>query len=294
MYLRSLLFAPANHERHASKALGGAADAAILDLEDAVAVAEKPAARVAARASIEHRAKGHAFAFVRVNGLRTPYAYDDLQSVVVAGLDGIVVPKVESAADVCTVDWLLAQLERERGLPLGGVTVIPIIETVAGLAHVGEIAGASPRVRQLAFGAVDFVLDAGMTWTPGHEGLIWARVRIALASREAGLQPPLDTVFPDLTDRAGLVEETRLAKRLGFQGKLCIHPEQVDVVNDLFTPAPAEVERARRVVAAFDDALAGGSASLQLDGQFIDYPVAAKARQVVQLADWLAATQDAQ
>lgn len=290
MYLRSLLFAPANHERRASKALGGAADAAILDLEDAVAVAEKPAARAAARASIEGRAAGRTLAFVRVNGLHTPYAYDDLHAVVVAGLDGVVVPKVESAAAVCTVDWLLTQLERERGLPPGSVTVIPIIETVAGLAHVREIAAASPRLRQLAFGAVDFTLDAGMTWTPGHEGLTWARMQIVLASREAGLQPPLDTVFPDLTDMVSLADETRLAKRLGFQGKTCIHPKQVDMVNDIFTPTPAEVERARRVVAAFDDALACGSASLQLDGQFIDYPVAAKARQVVQLADRLGTT----
>lgn len=283
-YLRSLLFAPANHARHAGKALSGSADGAILDLEDAVAVAQKPAARAAARQLLEGRAASYPRAYVRINALSTPFAYDDLHAVVCVGLDGLVVPKVEAPEQVAIVDWFLSQLERERAIPARSIEIVPIIETAAGLLHAQRIATASPRLKRLSFGAGDFSLDTNMTWTVGHEGLLWARIQMVVISRAAGLAPPLDTVFADLADTEGLAAEAAQAKRLGFGGKTCIHPRQVEVVNAVFTPSAEEVEQAQRIVEAFEQAVASGVASLQVDGQFVDYPIAEKARRIVELA----------
>ena len=145
--LRTLLFAPANHARHVEKALSSAADGAILDLEDAVAVAEKPTARLAARRALAERsASARTKAYVRVNALTTPFAYEDLRAVVGPGLDGVVVPKMETPEQVATVDWLLHQLEREADLAAGSIDLLPIIETARGLEYARSISQASPRV----------------------------------------------------------------------------------------------------------------------------------------------------
>lgn len=285
MALRTLLFAPANHARHVEKALAGSADGVILDLEDAIAVAEKPAARQAARQALFARGDGDGpRVFVRVNGLTTPFAYDDLREVVGHGLNGIIVPKTESAAQLATADWLLVQLERAAGLEDGAVEIMPIVETAAGVARLAEIASASRRVRRLNFGAGDFSLDTNMTWTAGHEGILWARIQVVIASRAAGLEAPIDTVYAQLTDDDGLRRETDQAKLLGFQGKACIHPRQVDIVNAVFSPSDAEINAARAIVDAFTEAEAQGVASIRLGGQFIDYPVAARAQRTLDLA----------
>lgn len=287
LILRSLLFAPANHTRHVEKALTSAADGAILDLEDAVAITEKPAARIAARRALAQRVSSptRTKAYVRINALTTPFAYGDMCEVVYPGLDGIILPKTETAEQVATVDWLLSQLERERGISVGSVDLMPIIETASGLLHVREIAKASPRVRRLNFGAVDFSLDTNMTWTASNEGILWARIQLVIASRESNLEAPLDTVFPTLGDLQGLTVETEQAKRLGFQGKACIHPQQVEVVNAVFTPSDEEMQQARLLINAFEQAEAAGIASLRVGTQFVDYPVAARARRVVALGE---------
>ena len=292
MPLRSLLFAPATSSRHAQKALTGAADGVILDLEDAIAIAEKPQARLAARKALDGLACESSSAarprvFVRVNGLTTPFAYDDLRAIVGPGLDGVVLPKTESAAQLATVDWLLTQLERAAGLAAGAIEVMPIIETAAGVARMAEIAATvreSSRVRRLNFGAGDFSLDTNMTWVVGHEGLLWARAQLVIASRAAGLEAPLDTVYAQLHDEDGLRVEAEQARRLGFQGKACIHPRQVEIVNAVFSPSAEEVSQARAIVEAFAEAEAQGVASLRVGGQFIDYPVAARAQRTLDLA----------
>jgi citrate lyase subunit beta/citryl-CoA lyase len=292
MPLRSLLFAPATASRHVEKALAGAADGVIIDLEDAIAIAEKPQARLAAREALDRLAGSPATGaspqvYVRVNGLTTPFAYDDLRAVVGPGLDGIVLPKTESAAQMATVDWLLTQLERATGLAAGAIEVMPIIETAAGVAHMAEIAAAgreTGRARRLNFGAGDFSLDTNMTWIVGHEGLLWARAQLVIASRAADLEAPLDTVYAQLHDDGGLRVEAEQARRLGFQGKACIHPRQVEIVNAAFSPSAEEVTQARAIVDAFAEAEAQGVASLRVGGQFIDYPVAARARRTLDLA----------
>ena len=197
------------------------------------------------------------------------------------GLDGIILPKVESAAGLATVDWLLAQLERERLLMHGGIDLVPIIETARGLDRLGAILGAGTRVRRAAFGAGDFTLDVNMVWSRGEAELGHARAAIVTASRAAGIEAPLDTVWVDLADSEGLAASARTALGFGFQGKMCIHPDQIAVVNRVFTPSEAEIAFAERVAAAFAKAEAEGSAAFQLDGKFVDYPIVYRAQRTL-------------
>lgn len=285
--LRSFLFAPGNHPRRVEKALTLGADAVILDLEDAVAQSEKAATR---KTVVEALARPRSCkGYVRVNGIGTQWCLGDLLAVVQPGVDGIVLPKVESAADLRTVDWLITNLERERGLPPGGIDLLPIIETAAGFSRLDRILGARSlqdypgpwRVKRLTFGAADFTADVGMTWTPGEEELTELRIRLIVASRAGGIEPPIDTVWIHLKDAAGLRASVERSLRLGFQGRMCIHPDQVGVVNEIFTPSVAEVERAQKVVEAFRAAEAAGIASIQVDGLFVDYPVVQRARRTL-------------
>jgi citrate lyase subunit beta / citryl-CoA lyase len=277
--LRSLLFAPGNHARRVEKALSLDADAVILDLEDAVAIAEKAATRAVVAAALERPRRG--LLYVRVNAVDTEFCYGDLVAVVERGLDGIILPKVESPAGIATIDWLLGQLERERGLPIGGIDLIPIIETARGVQQIDAILAAGTRVRRVAFGAGDFTLDVAMAWSRSESELAHVRAVIVTASRAAGVDAPLDTVWVDLTDPDGLEASARTALAYGFQGKMCIHPEQIAAVNRAFTPSDAEVVFAERVTAAFAQAEAEGSAAIQLDGKFIDYPIVYRAQRVL-------------
>ena len=280
---RTLLFAPGNHPRKVEKCLGLDADVVILDLEDAVAIAEKEATRsvvVDALANRPHRARG----YVRVNAVDTPYCWGDLQAVVTPGVDGIVLPKLESASDLRTVEWVVSQLERERAMAAGAFDILPIIETGKGMAAVASICGAGTRVRRLSFGAGDYTLDMGLRWTDGERELDQARSALALASRSAGIEPPIDTVFIHIGQLDSLRRSAELARDFGFQGKLCIHPEQVGPVNEAFSPTAEEVAQARRHLEAFREAEARGSASIQVDGYFIDYPIVEKAQRIIDLA----------
>lgn len=281
--LRTLLFAPGNHPRKVEKVFATGADAVILDLEDAVAIREKPATRSVVVAALQQPRPN--LGYIRVNAFDTPFCFDDVQAVVRDGVDGIVLPKVEAAAQIIAVSWMMASLERDRGLPEGGIDLLPIIETGAGLAAIESIAGCDPRVKRLSFGAGDFTRDMGFEWTPAETELYYTRNRIAVASRAAGLEPPIDTVFIDLRDLDHLTASAQTARRLGFQGKLCIHPGQIDIVNRTFTPTDAQIAEARKHVEAFNKAEAEGSASIQVDGYFIDYPIAEKAERLLALAD---------
>ena len=285
LVFRSLLFAPGNHARRVEKSLTLDADVVILDLEDAVAVAEKEATRAKVVAAFQTPRRAHGY--VRINAFDTPFCFDDLQAVVAPGIDGIVLPKVESPAQLVAVDWTVAALERARGLREGGIDLVPIIETGRGMAELRDIARSGTRVRRLSFGAGDYTLDVGMRWTFGERELDHARTAIVVQSRAAGLEPPVDTVFIHLGQPDALRRSAELARDLGFQGKLCIHPEQVGPVNETFTPTGEEVAKAERYVAAFEEAEARGSVSIQVDGYFIDYPIVEQARRTLRIAQAL-------
>ncbi len=286
--MRSLLFTPANRPRFVEKAGAWGADAIILDLEDSVPPAEKAPARAAAVAGIQRWAGQTVY--VRVNPViaRAPYTLaiglEDIAAVVTPGLCGIVLPKAEAAEDVCAADRTLAEAEQRCGLPAGSLEIIPLIETARGVWDCLAILQASPRVRRAGFGALDLARDLGMVEAGTGEALLYARSRLALASRVAGCASPLDTVYPLLDDTAGLEQEARLARRLGFGGKMAVHPRQVAVINAVFSPSPLEIAWAQRVTAAFAEAEGRGEGSISLDGTLVDYPVVEMAERTLALA----------
>ncbi|MFZ4649601.1 MAG: HpcH/HpaI aldolase/citrate lyase family protein [Rubrivivax sp.] len=280
---RSFLFAPGNHARRVEKCLTLGADAVILDLEDAVAIAEKPATRAVVVQALQRPRRG--LGYVRVNALSTEWSHGDFQAVVAPGVDGIVLPKVERASDVLTAEWLLRSLEHDRGLPVGGIDLMPIVETGLGFTHLREILRAGTRVRRVAFGAGDFTLDIALQWSAGEGELLPYRSAFVVESRAAGLEPPVDTVWIRLQDAPGFAASVRQARDLGFQGKMCIHPDQVPVVNDFFRPGEAELEHARRVIEAFAEAERQGLAAIQVEGRFIDYPIVYLAQRLLARAE---------
>ncbi|MCG8560359.1 MAG: CoA ester lyase [Hyphomicrobiales bacterium] len=284
---RTFIFAPGNHARKVEKVFGTGADAVILDLEDAVAVAEKEATRARIVAALQgpRRCRG----YVRVNDITTEFCFGDLEAVVGPGLDGVVLPKVESAADVTMIDWVVGNLERKAGMTVGAIDLIPIIETGRGLAAAREICGAGGRLKRVSFGAGDYTRDMGMDWTLEETELASAQAEIVLASRISELEPPLDTVFIHIREHDHFKRSAERGRRLGFQGKLCIHPDQVPIANAAFAPTEEETAWARRIVESFAEAEAAGSASIQVDGYFVDYPIVVKARRIVDLAEAVAA-----
>lgn len=284
---RSFLFAPGNHARRVEKALTLGADAVILDLEDSVAVTEKPAARApVAEALARPRAcRG----YVRVNAASTPFCYGDLVATVRKGVDGVVLPKVESAAELHAIDWLIASLEAEHGVEPGSIDLMPIIETATGVHRVDRILQARSlrsypgpwRVKRVAFGAGDYSNDVGLTPSLDEPELAHARARLVLASRAAGMEGPIDSPWFHFKDLEAFARSLERSRRGGFQGRLCIHPDQVQPVNAAYLPSDEEVARAERIVAAFKEAEAKGSAAIQVDGQMIDYPIVYRAQAIL-------------
>lgn len=260
---RSFLFVPATRPERFAKALAAGADAVIIDLEDAVAPGEKAQARQGlAQAWPGLATAGRARVLVRVNAGNTAWHGDDLNllgGLVGLGLAGVVLPKAEHAAQLSHVAAVLGP----------ACALVPLIESVAGLDAADTLAR-SPQVLRLAFGNLDFQADAGLACGPDEAELTAVRLAVLLASRRAQLPSPIDGVTADLQDAAQLARDLLRSRSGGFGAKLCIHPAQVAAVNAAFTPSPAEIDWARRVVAA-SEAADGGVVSL--DGRMVDAPV---------------------
>lgn len=283
---RTMLFTPANDLRKAGKALMLDVDGVVLDLEDAVALSEKFNARAALKEVLALPRKGDVF--IRVNSAQTEFILGDLLAAVTEGVKGIVLAKSESAEEVRQVDWLMSKIEVERGLPSGGLELIPFIESANAIVNAYYIASACPRVSRMFFGGVDYVLDIGTSFSKESSEIFYARSQLVVASRAAGIEAPIDTVYPDFKDIEGLVEDAKAVRQLGFQGKLAIHPCQVGPLNEVFTPTEDEISWAKRVVAVFDEAEAKGQAVMQVDGKMIEYPIADRARRILSLAEQIA------
>jgi citrate lyase subunit beta / citryl-CoA lyase len=271
MIRRSYLFVPGNRPERFEKAWQSGADAVILDLEDAVQSAHKDLARQAVAAWL----KPERPVYVRINGTGTPWFERDLEVVGMPGMLGVVLPKAEQPEQVTQV----------AGLLVGEARVLPLLETALGVWNARALAQA-PRVERLAFGSVDFQLDTGITGD--QEELLYARSRLVLASRVASILPPVDSVTMALDDMTRLREDVARARRLGFSGKLCIHPRQVETINQGFAPTEAERAWARRVLEAAGAAEATeatGAGALRLDGELIDRPVIERARSILAQAD---------
>ena len=264
-HLRSLLFAPGSDERKLRTALASDADAVVCDLEDAVAPAEKEASRGLV-ARLLAGTETSCARMVRINGVATELWRDDLESVGALGLDAVVLPK--------------ATPDAVEALGEDGPPVIAIVESAEGVRLAYETARA-PRVVALVLGAVDLGLELGLEPRPDGQELLHARSKLVLDSAAARIRAPFDVVHLDVRDDDGLEAEARLARSLGFRGKACVHPAQVGVVNRVFAPGEAEIERARRVVEAYERGVAEGRGAVALDGEMIDLPVVERARHVL-------------
>lgn len=262
---RSYLFVPADRPGRVDKALQSGADAVIVDLEDAVAPSDKPQARDGLAQWLATAATGAVV--VRVNAAQTPWFADDLRLCAHPAVQAIVVPKAEDAALLGAV---------AAGAP--GKAVLPLIETAAGFDAVRRLAGV-PGVTRLLFGSIDFQADLGIEGD--DDALLHFRSGLVLASRLAGLAAPVDGVTTALDDDATIDRDTARARRLGFGAKLCIHPKQVAAVNRGFLPGAAELDWARRVLAAAE---ASGGAAVAVDGKMVDAPVLLRARRLIELA----------
>lgn len=284
--MRTALFAPGNKPDRVEKAIELNADAVIIDLEDAVPIAEKEKTRSLVREVLE-RTSGKRV-YVRVNGLATPYYKDDLEAVVCKNLVGIMLPKVESPENIFLIDRLLTDLEKDVGLNVGSLELMTICESAKGLEELYGIVSARPEhhpVSIVSFGAADYTLDLGISLTREGKELEYPRSRIPVVCRAAGIAPPLDTPWMvDLKDINGLIADAKKAKAYGFMGKIVIHPNQIQPCHEIFTPSEEEIKYARKVIEAFEEAEKMGEAAIQLEGKFIDYPVVEKSRRIVELA----------
>jgi citrate lyase subunit beta/citryl-CoA lyase len=277
--IRSLLFAPANRPELIAKFPRYPADAFAIDLEDGTPESEKDAARLAlpgiVTSSRERNLKAQLF--VRVNAPSSRHAQADLAAVLGLDVDGVILPKLETPAEL---EEIASRVSR-KGRSL---QVIGVIETARGAVNVETLAGAAGSVMTaLAFGAEDFMTDLGGLRTPEGLEVLYARSRVVLAARAAGLQA-LDLVFVNIRDDVAFRRDAQMGRQLGYSGKMCIVPRQVEIVNEVFSPSPEEIDRARRLIAAYDSAQASGRGVFEFEGAMVDEPILKRARGILELS----------
>lgn len=285
--LRSLLFVPATSERFLHSAVRRGADAVQLDLEDAIAASEKEAARQAVADAIAWLQGRCPYIVTRINGpLRL--AVRDLEAAVVPGLHAITVPKVPDASFLRLVDETIAELETERGLPVGGIRLIAMIETAEGLANVNEIAAATPRLVAMTTGPEDLAASLGSQSTP--DAMFVPNMLALVAARRAGIIPlgyaGSISVYDDRETYAAWIQR---AAALGFEGAFCIHPNQVAICNEFFQPSPEEIAWAQELLDAYEQYKTEGVGVFVVDGRMVDAPVVERARTIAAKADALSA-----
>jgi len=283
---RTLLFVPANRPRMLDHAVEAPADVIVLDLEDSVPEGEKGAARAALPSAIERLTAAGKTVQVRINHLDTGHTREDLAAAIGPGLHSIAYPKAESAAQIREIDVIIRELELHGGVRPGTALLFPQIETAKGVLRCEEIAQASSRIAGMALGGEDYTRALGIARTREGRELDYLRRVLVHVCVAYGLMP-LDTVFPDFRDEAGLIAETELAQSIGLKGKYVIHPVQIGPVNRAFTPTDNEIQLARIRLAAYDAAVARGEGSVQVDGRMIDEPVARRARDLISYAEAL-------
>ncbi len=286
---RSLLFVPAGEPQKLDKARQAGADALILDLEDAVAPEAKDRARELVAAALKGGSFGKMETVVRVNAPGTPWFVADVEAAVAAGARTIMIPKVEGAPGIERVSAMLERLEQADGAGANGIVAAPLalialVESPAGIVCAASLGDASSRLHALCFGHVDFSREMGLETANAATGIAYhARCTLVIAARASGLTP-IDTVFLDVRDEKGFREDALMGAGLGFEGKLCIHPAQVKIVNEVMTPTPEQVSRARRVLAAWETARAEGRGVFALDGRMIDAPVSSQHSRILDRA----------
>lgn len=281
---RSMLYVPATSEKFIEKAHERGADAIKIDLEDAVALAEKARARTLVRSAAKTVARGGADVLVRVNRpLRM--AVDDLEASVWPEVHGLVLPKVESADHIGFLAEIITELEDERDMQRGHIKLMALIETPRGYSNVRDIAHSSERLSAIALGQEDFSAEMGMVEPEGMSLLSYYQT-VQVAAREAGILPiGYPGSIAEFTDLELFKSNALVARKLGFDGGACIHPKQVPILNEAFTPTDEEIDRSERMVAAYDAAMAAGDGAVAFEGKMIDVPVVARAERILSIRD---------
>jgi len=281
---RSMLYVPATSEKFIEKAHERGADAIKIDLEDAVALAEKPRARTLVRSAAKTVARGGADVLVRINRpLRM--AVDDLEASVWPEVHGLVLPKVESADHIGFLAEIITELEDERDMQRGHIKLMALIETPRGYSNVRDIAHSSERLSAIALGQEDFSAEMGMVEPEGMSLLSYYQT-VQVAAREAGILPiGYPGSIAEFTDLELFKSNALIARKLGFDGGACIHPKQVPILNEAFTPTDEEINRSERMVAAYDAAMAAGDGAVAFEGKMIDVPVVARAERILSIRD---------
>jgi len=280
---RSLLYVPGNMPGMLQNIPVFEADGVMIDLEDAVPLLEKDAARLLTRNFLRSYPKRNKEMFVRINPLDTPYAAADLREVLPALPDGIRLPKADHPEIVERLDTLLTEQEERLHLEIGHFKIIPSIESAQGVLNCVETARASSRIVALAFGAEDYTASMEIDRTKSGEELFSARTQVVWAAKAAGVQA-IDTIFSDVNDMTALRAETTLVKRLGFTGKSLVNPRQIEVIHEVFRPTPEEIQNAMEVMEAIKRAREMGTGVISLKGKMVDAPVVTRAARTLRTA----------
>lgn len=275
--MRSLLYVPGDSERKIAKARESRADSIILDLEDSIAPEFKENARQIVAQILRDSDFGKKRVFVRINGIKTRFALDDARAVASTGKAGILIPKAEHADEVTTIAPIIASY---TSAPENANRILCLIESPTGVLEARSIASASPLVAGLIFGSADLVRETGSILTEGEPELHYARSHVLLAARSAGVSA-YDSPHFVIADIDGLLRSSQLVRNLGYDGRTIIHPDHIDTVNRVFSPQPEEIEQARRIVQALEQAAAEGRGAVALDGRLIDQVHLANARKLL-------------
>jgi len=280
---RSLLFVPGNSPGMLLNGCVFGADSVIFDLEDAVSPDEKDAARILVRNALETLDYYDIERIVRINSIQTPFWKKDLEMIIPAKPDLIMPPKIQGKEEIKEIDDYISGLEKNKGLPLGKIKFIPLIETALGVEKAFDIAQASSRVEALFLGAEDLTADLGAKRTKESKEIFYSRSRIVVAAKAAGIAA-IDTPFTDVNDEEGLIQDAVFAKEMGFDGKAVISPRHIEDVNRTFTPSEEEIKYAQRVISTIERAEKEGKGVVSLDGKMIDAPIVERAKQVLKIA----------
>jgi citrate lyase subunit beta / citryl-CoA lyase len=287
--MRSVFYVPGNNEGFIQKAPNLAADIVTLDLEDSVPPAEKVRAREMTRDNLKLAGSGGSVVYVRVNNWETLMTNDDLEAVVHPGLSGICLAKCGQPDDVKRLDWKLDELERRRGLALGSIAIQILCETAKGVINAYPSAIASKRVNSLIFGAVDYTKDMRVKLTSEGTEQLYARMHVAVAARAAGCIA-IDCPFVAFQDAEGYEKSVLQGRQMGYEGRMLIHPSQIEPSNRLYAPSAEDVEWAQGVVKVFEEeGIAKGAAAVSYKGKMVDTPVYDNARMILSTVKEIAA-----
>lgn len=281
---RTMLYVPGNNPGMIRDVHIYGSDSIMIDLEDSVSIHEKDAARLLVYHSLKTLDYGDIEVLVRVNALNTPYGKEDFEAIVRAKPDAIRLPKTETAQDVVEADQLISKIEQEVGMEQGAIKLFAAIESAKGVLNAQQIAISSSRLIGIAIGAEDFVTDLKTTRSLEGIELLTARSLVLFAARAAGIDA-VDTVFSDVDDEEGFMNEVKLIKQMGFDGKSIINPRQIDIVHRVYTPTEEEIRKSLRIIEAIKEAEEKGSGVISVGGKMVDKPIVERARRVLDLAD---------